>query len=99
MVVATAFVTEAMSKSVVGLTSTSPPFDSLRAGSCRKERDKGGAPLGAVCPAGPTSFVRWPNALSATTRSLWVTETEAAGKARVAIASFKTEKADEKMLS
>ena len=29
----------------------------------------------------------------------WLTETEAAGKARVAIASFKTEKADEKMLS
>ena len=99
MVVATAFVTEAMSKSVVGLTSTSPPFDSLRAGSCRKGRDKDRARLGAVSPAGPTSYVSWPNALSATMRSLWVTETEAAGKARVAIASFKTEKADEKMLS
>ena len=38
VVVATTFVSEAMSKRVQGLTSKSPP--------CRKERDKDGAPSG-----------------------------------------------------
>jgi hypothetical protein len=94
VVVATGLVTEARSKRVAGVTprSKSPPFGRLRAGSCRKERD-GGAPSVFV------SYLKPPNAFRATRRLARVTAMEAAGKARAEIASCRTEKAWEKILS
>jgi len=67
VVVATAFVTEARSKRVVGVTD------------------------GEFA-----SYVKWPKDLRTTSFSPCVTATEAAGKARSAIACSRTEKAEEK---
>src|SRR5258708_29406484 len=102
VVVATTLVAEARSKRVEGVTgeSKSPAFDSselrsesLRAGSSRKGRGKDGV---------FASFLLWvkrPKALRET-RWLWcVTAMEAAGKARLAIASCRMEKAEIKRSS
>jgi hypothetical protein len=84
VVVATAFVTEARSKRVAGVTSRSKPPPS------REVREKGGAPFG---------YLKWPKELSAIRRSPCVTAMEAAGNAWVEIASFRIEKAEEKSSS
>src|SRR5208337_2723346 len=107
VVVATTLVREARSKRVAGVTSESrSPLlaTAARSGApapesksppclCKERRDKDGA------PAGFSSYVKWPNDFRATNWLACVTAIEAAGKARWAIASRSTEKAEEKRSS